>query len=288
MAAIATVPPVQNPFTEADVETFQRDGIVCLRGAFGPDWLEALARGVAWNERHPSRYGGDSVSGDETGRFFDDYCNWPHIPEYRDFVLRSPAAEIAARLMRSETARIFHEHVLIKEPGTSKATPWHHDLPYYNVMGEQTVSIWLALDPVDRATCPEFVAGSHLWGRLYYPRKFRTMANYDYAGTGYETVPDIDADRDRYDIRSWALEPGDALCFSYKALHGAPPNRSANRRRGFSTRWLGDDARYAVRPGETSPPYHDLGLADGDPLPQGLFPTVWPRPAPKDAPAPTV
>jgi hypothetical protein len=28
-----------------------------------------------------------------------------------------------------------------------------------------------------------------------------------------EPMPDIDADRDHYDIRSWSLKPGDAIAF---------------------------------------------------------------------------
>ncbi len=262
---------------ESDVETFRRDGVLCLRGAFA-GWVGGLRRGIARNERAPGEFGGDSVREVETGRFFDDYCNWRLIAEYRDFVENSPAAEIAARVMGSRRARMFHEHVLVKEPGTGKRTPWHQDLPYYNVQGAQTVSIWIALDPVAREVCPEFVVGSHAWGKLYYPRLFLTDENYDYAGGGYETVPDIEARRDDHEIVSWTLEPGDALLFSFLTLHGAPPNMSDERRRGFSVRWLGDDVTYATRPGRTSPPYTDIGLADGEALRDDIFPVIWPRP----------
>lgn len=33
---------------------------------------------------------------------------------------------------------------------------------------------------------------------------------------------DIDGNPDRYDILQWDLAPGDALCFSFRTLHGAP------------------------------------------------------------------
>jgi ectoine hydroxylase-related dioxygenase (phytanoyl-CoA dioxygenase family) len=266
----------QRPWVDDDeIATFQRDGVLCLRGVFAGEWVDKLARGVAENERQPSRFAGNSAAAADGGRFFDDYCNWQRIPDYRDFVENSPAAEIAALVMRSHSARIFHEHLLIKEPGTGKRTPWHHDLPYYNVQGRQTVSFWLALDPVARETCPEFVVGSQAWGKLFYPRLFKDASNYRYDGPGYETVPDIEAERPAYDIRSWALEPGDALLFSFATLHAAPANLSARRRRGFSTRWLGDDVTYAERPGETSPPFSDIGLKTGDPMRDDLFPVIW-------------
>ena len=73
-------------------------------------------------------------------------------------ILRSPAAELAAVLMRSGTAQFFHDHVLVKEPGTSKPTPWHQDMPYYFVDGRQTASFWIPVDPVGETTL-RFVAG---------------------------------------------------------------------------------------------------------------------------------
>ena len=220
-------------------------------------------------------------------RFFEDYCNWERIPEYREFVLGSPAAAIAGQVMESRAVQIFHEHVLVKEPGTSKATIWHHDLPYYCVEGSQNLSIWLALDPVPKAVCPHFVAGSHRWGKLFYPRLFDDGSNYDYEGEGYETVPNIDGEPEKYEILSWDLEPGDALMFDFLTLHSAPGNPCPGRRRGFSTRWLGDDACYTVRPGRTSPPYSGISLQEGDRMREDWFPVVWRdklrRDGPRDA-----
>ena len=37
-------------------EAFARDGVVVLRGAVAPEWLELLARGVDHNHDHPSRW----------------------------------------------------------------------------------------------------------------------------------------------------------------------------------------------------------------------------------------
>ncbi len=91
--------------------------------------------------------------------------------------------------MGSRTARIFHEHVLVKEPGTREVSPWHQDQPYYCVDGEQVLSIWLPLDPVPRSVSPEFVAGSHLWGKLFTPRKFVDHRPYEGSLSAFETVP---------------------------------------------------------------------------------------------------
>ena len=267
---------VQERITAQTAEAFQRDGAVCLRGLFDTRWLDSLAAGLEKNFADPGP--GSTVYTPEgaPGGFYDDYCNWQRIPEYRDFVENSPAAEIVGRLMGMESARIYHEHVLVKEPGTQEVTPWHHDLPYYGVDGDKLCSIWLPLDPVPQSACPEFVAGSHNWGHLYYPRLFISHQNYSEGHEGFDTLPDIEAMRDRLDILSWELEPGDCIAFHMRTIHGAPSTAHIKtRRRGFSTRWIGEDARFALRPWETSPPYPEVKLQPGDPMEHPSFPVIW-------------
>ena len=36
-------------------------------------------------------------------------------------------------------AVFFHEHVFIKDPGTTRGTPWHQDQPYYPVNGRKVL-----------------------------------------------------------------------------------------------------------------------------------------------------
>lgn len=257
------------------VDAYQADGVILIRGLFA-DWVEMLARGV---ERNLAEPGPDSKHyRDDQGRLFlSDYCNWSRISEYETFLKRSRCAELAAALMRSRTARLFHEHVLVKEAGTQIATPWHHDLPYYCVEGWQNVSIWIPLDEVARDTSPEFVAGSHRWGRHFTPERFNTQPLYGEADP-FECLPDIAAHRDAYDIRGFDLSPGDAICFHYLTVHGAPANRSPTHpRRALSARWIGDDARFVRRPGTTSPPFPDVRLRPGDSMDAPEFPLVWPR-----------
>ncbi|MGX2011500.1 phytanoyl-CoA dioxygenase family protein, partial [Enterobacter asburiae] len=97
------------------------------------------------------------------------------------------------------------------------------------------------------------------------------------AHSRFKELPDIDAHQDDYDIVSWALEPGDAVAFHYRTLHGARGNATARARRVFSARWVGDDATFADRGGVTSPPFPELTLKDGEALVSPLFPRVWPR-----------
>jgi len=156
---------------DGQIEDFQRDGCTVLRSLFTP-WIEGARAGVEQNIAAPSFRERTYHPEDGTAPFFQDFCNWDRIAGYRALVRESAMAETAARLMRSRTARMFHDHVLVKEPGNSIATPWHQDQPYYLCDGRQSVSFWVPLDRVPRGRTLEFVAGSHRWGKDFRADRF--------------------------------------------------------------------------------------------------------------------
>ncbi len=261
--------------SDESVASFQRDGVVVLRNVFKP-WVEGVQQAIEENKRRPSwrerTYRPEEGDGCE---FFQDYCVWGDFAGYRALVVDSPMAEIAAQLMHSDTARVFHDHVLVKEPGNAVKTPWHHDQPYYIVDGAQSVSFWVPVDPVPRERTVEYVAGSHRWGIDFKPTRFDGTDLY--AADQSDTVPDVETDRESLDIRSWATEPGDAIAFNFRTLHGAAANPSGQRRRVISIRWVGDDARFAARSGKTSPFFPGLIYEDGAPFGGDQFPVLFPR-----------
>ena len=257
--------------TQDHIDTFQRDGVVLIKGLFA-DYVEKIRAGIETNMSEPGEYAAENLKEGEGGRFFDDYCNWKRIPEFVDVVENSPAAEVAADIMQSKTVQVFHDHVLVKEPGTSKPTPWHQDGPYYFVEGQQTVSFWSPVDPVTDATL-RCVAGSHKWDKPVLPTRWLSEENFYADEDTYMPVPDPDAEG--MNIVEWQMEPGDAVAFNYGILHGARGNEATARRRAFSLRLLGDDARYVERPGRTSPPFPGHDMKPGDKLREDWFPVVW-------------
>ena len=254
--------------TAAHVREFADDGATVIRGLLDADWVATLADGVEHNRRHPSPWAHWYTRPGEAVGFWSDYVTWPAVEQYRRAAFESPMARAAAQLMQSHTARFFHEHVLVKEPGATERTPWHHDQPYYCLDGDQNVSLWVALDPVPASAGMRFIAGSHRWNRWFVPRRFVDHSPYADPPDGFELVPDLDAEIAAGDhhIVSFGVEPGDVIAFHYRTLHDAPGNRLATRRRAVSFRWVGDDARFATRPWEVSPPYAAEGLAVGGEL----------------------
>jgi len=272
----------QVPIDDATVEAFARDGAVVVRGLATPEEVALIERGVERVLAHPSERFLVASPADDTGRFVEDFCRWQDVPEYERFIRTSRAAEVAAALMRSATVRLFHDHTLVKEPGTRQRTPWHQDQPYYNVEGRQNCSMWLPVDPVSEASTLRFVAGSHR-GPWLMPRTFLDDQARWFPEGSLAELPDIDGDLARataaHRILGWALEPGDAVFFHMLELHAAGGVEGPHRRRAFSVRFLGDDAVHAPRTWRTSPDFPGLAeeLPAGVPMDHPLFPQVWPR-----------
>ena len=259
--------------SQSDIDAFQRDGVALIKGLFA-DYADAIRAGIERNMAEPGPYAAENLKAGEGGRFFDDYCNWTRIPEFQDVVRNSPAAEVAADLMQSNSTQMFHDHVLVKEPGTSKPTPWHQDAPYYFVQGRQTVSFWSPVDPVQDATL-RCVAGSHDWDKPVLPTKWLSEEDFYPDADAYMPVPDPDAEGMK--VVEWPMEPGDAVAFNFDILHGARGNQSTTRRRAFSLRLVGDDARYVQRPGPTSPPFPGHDMTPGQRLREDWFPVLFQR-----------
>jgi len=256
---------------------YHADGAVCVRRAFAPEHVELARRAIDANLAALSPRA-KRASADTDGAFVEDFCNWDRLPEMERFIRESPAAELAAHLTGSRQIRLYHDHVLVKEPDTRQRTPWHQDQPYYNVDGVQNASMWFPVDPVDRSATLEFIAGSHR-GPWYMPRTFLDhQAKWFPAGTLAE-LPDFAAAPERWRVIGWELEPGDAVFFNMLTVHGSGGTGPGRRRRVLSVRFLGDDMVHAPRPWTTSPPFDGLldELPAGAPMDHPLFPVLFPN-----------
>jgi ectoine hydroxylase-related dioxygenase (phytanoyl-CoA dioxygenase family) len=259
-----------------EIDTFQRDGAVCLRGMIAPSDLAVLRDGIDANLAHPSPRAKIANGPGDPGRFIEDFRCWQENAFYRQFIFESGIGEVAALLMQSRTARLYHDHMLTKEAQTQAKTPWHQDQPYYNIAGTQNCSFWIPVDPVERSATLEFVAGSHK-GPWLMPRSFMDLQARWFPEGSLRDLPDIESARSDYPIVGWELEPGDMICFHMLALHASAG--TTNRRRVFSVRFLGDDIVHEPRTWATSPDFSDMqaDIPRGAPMRHALFPVVWPR-----------
>lgn len=259
----------------ATIEQYRSQGAAVVRGAFTPDEVALVERGIERNLAEPGPMFKVASRQDDPGSFVEDFCNWQRIEEYASMAVESKAADIAGALMGSSQVRLYHDHMLVKEPGTQQETPWHQDQPYYNVDGFMNCSMWMPVDPVPIESTLEFLAGSHLTG-WRMPRSFMDNQAKWFPEGSLAELPDVEGNRGGFDILGWALEPGDAVFFHMLTLHHAYGVPGKHRRRAFSLRFLGDDMVHAPRPWATSPnfPGLDEQIPPGAAMEHPLFPVL--------------
>ncbi len=262
--------------TPEQIAAFRRDGAVCLRQLLNAEEVGLIRAGIDHNIAAPSPRAKVASQPGDPGFFLEDFCNWQENDNYRRVIMDGPLGAAAGLLMQSATTRLYHDHMLVKEPGTRQRTPWHQDQPYYNIEGMQNVSMWIPADPVRRHSTLEFVAGSHL-GPWLMPRSFMQNEAKWFPEGSLADLPDVEADRSEFPIIGWEIEPGDVVCFHMLTLHAAGGVDGDRRRRVFSVRFLGDDIRHAPRPWVTSPEFPGLAqeLPAGATMDHALFPLLW-------------
>ena len=107
------------------IKDYKNNGVVVLRNVVPKKWITILKRGLKKNFQNPSKYKCVYEINNNKELFYDDYCNWNKINEYKSFIFQSDIGKIAQELMQSNKVNVFHEHVLVKEIGSKKE---HHGI----------------------------------------------------------------------------------------------------------------------------------------------------------------
>ncbi len=264
--------------SEEQIATFERDGVIKIPGLVPAETLEGIHAVADQQLAEPGKWVSDTNPGGTADRLFTTRYLWETNDTINDFAFNSGVGDVAGQLMRSSRARLYFDHLLVKEPHTTAPTPWHQDIPYWPFLGKQIASVWISLTSttVEQSSL-EFVKGSHLWDKYYAPVNFDEAVEdwtTDFVG---EQCPDIDSARGDYDIVGFDVEPGDALVFSAWIVHGSPANDGSTRRVALSTRWLGDDATFAPHPGcDPTVNESNMSVAAGEyPADDSRTPLVW-------------
>jgi ectoine hydroxylase-related dioxygenase (phytanoyl-CoA dioxygenase family) len=271
----------------SDREAFLRDGAVCLRGALDAGALAEARRAYEWSLANPSPSASSYAGGE--GRFYQDLANREAQPIYQGLVHESPAADLAAALWDAAEVWFVYEQVFLKEGGDTRRTPWHQDSSYLPVDGDRLAVLWISFDPVPRESALEFVRGSQR-GPMYDGSRFDPADDTAplYGDGTLPRLPNIEAEREKWDIVGFGVEPGDVVAFHPAILHGGAATRAGQRRRTLSLRFFGSDAVYARRPFLTDQAVPEARatsvfqllpgrLRVGDPFRHPEFPKVRPR-----------
>ena len=270
------------PITDEHRTTYERDGVVCVRGMFDQEWCDELRKAVDEATKNADRY--EHIGPSHSEEFVSIIYLWRHGGLFRDYILNSPAAEIVGRVLGCREIRAFQDHLFIKPMGSPHVMAWHHDMTTWPMSGHQVPTAWLALEPASQSNGRlEFVAGYH---RKLVDEDTIFRASYlrgDFGPEAAPVCPDFNELREdpdfEYQVVGYDLEPGDLVMFHPRMPHGSGDAINARYPRvGLSSRWIGDDIRWKSREGAVDVPGMD-SLPEGERPGGDLFPVVWRRPA---------
>jgi hypothetical protein len=242
-------------------ETFRSDGVVHIPGALDAAALALVEAAFAWRIANPGPAAGDFYA-DSSATFVSVTGDSSAEPVFRRMFRETPVGDIAAGLFETGPVWFTDEQLFLKAGDDAatgaRRTPWHQDASFFPYRGRKQAVVWMPLDPVPLDCALEVVRGSHL-GPLYSTAAFGGDDDTAplYPQTLLPRLPDIEAERDKWDIVSWASQPGDVLIFHPAALHGGGATAPNGRRRSLSVRFSGDDVvRSEVT--DVPPPYESF------------------------------
>jgi hypothetical protein len=256
------------PISQDDVDTYARDGVVCLRRVFDPDWLLSLLPVTMRLLVDKEDFG---LLPTYPGRYMSRT-----IPEFRRFVFESPVAEAAARTLRSKAVRFFFDEIFAKAPQSGEKTIWHTDRMGWPVSGCMVPSLWIPLTPIVEENSLEVIAGSQTQDVRYW--LFSPNARKMIKPDDRVSHPDCEPLRADPNVRflRWRMDVGDMLVVHPWALHYSHGNPTDGWRVALSVRVFGDDIRWDPRPDCVNLAGVSFDeMIQGD-VPQGpLFPVLW-------------
>ncbi len=216
------------PGAHADAaRDFRRDGFTVLRGFLGTDEIAAI-------RAHVERFVATRL--DDLPREHV-YCERPGVPGTLKQVQRlfEHDARFAAMFLRSSFERLAgallgaavsgrNMQYFDKPAAMSRPTPPHQDGYYFMIEPCEAVTLWLALDAVERENgCVRYVRGSH------------RGALRPHAATGTlgfsQGITDFGTEADRAAEVAIEARPGDLLAHHAMTIHRAERNASRSRSR---------------------------------------------------------
>ncbi len=228
---------------EVVAHTLARNGVAIVPRVVDGHDLRRLRRTCdRFDQRHP-----DTVV---TARgFTNDLFDWQQDTKLHAFALRSTVTDLIRQAIAPQRLVFLAYRLTVRSSGAIPPTPWHHDFDHWPVTCTSAYSIWLALDRETDAT-----------GAMSYVRRSHTAT--DPASVLSPGPSD--------DVFCAELEPGDALVFEPRVVHGrATASMSARPRRFLITRWVSADAVY-------HPTERTMSVAPGHMLQEGDLLTADP------------
>jgi hypothetical protein len=212
--------------TPAQIDRFNREGYLTGIRVFEPAEIGAHRAYFDQLLEKVVASGGDSYS------ISSAHLRYGRVHD----LLRHPRIVAYATDLLGENVVGWGSHYFCKMPHDGKQVAWHQDATYWPLSPSKTITIWLAIDDVDRQNgCMRVIAGSHLMGHLAH--RSTEEAEQSVLGQAIQQPeqygPVIDLE----------LRAGEVSIHSDLLLHGSEANHSDRRRCGLTLRYCPVDVR---------------------------------------------
>jgi len=203
--------------TEAQLETFKRDGYAC------PIPLLTPAEVAEYRRRFEEL---EAVTGAEAQ---SRYRIKAHVPfPWLSELIRHPRLADAFEDVGGPDVIIWGTSWFTKKAHDVRFISWHQDSTYYGIDPPESITAWIALSPARRDSgCMRVIPGSHL-GDAVVPHK-ETYDPNNLLSRG-QTIENVDESTATF----MELNPGEFSLHHNKLFHSSEPNHSDDARIGFA------------------------------------------------------
>ncbi|CAK9001653.1 unnamed protein product [Durusdinium trenchii] len=250
--------------TEEQIEQFQEDGVIMIKGAM-KEWVEYLQKVTEDQIEKPHLW---SLVGRMSGMY--DYIQrnmWMTNNGFRDFLYYSPLGHVVSQLGKTEEVRCSTDMLLVNP---NRGFGWHQDNQNGPIDFKDAIRWWVAMDPCgqDGIGAPEYLLGSHRNQSVSSDAVFVSLEDGD-----LNTFPR----KTRY-----TPEPGDLIIWDARTIHRivAPPGQKwedGTQRRAIGGTMAKAGATYINKGGASG--ISDLAghnQLNGEPLGGPYFPRIYP------------
>lgn len=208
--------------TKEQVEQFNRDGYLMIRGLFDAEEMDLLI----WIAKADPQMAQQAYERLDTSRGRSKLWITGSLGEdiYSAFVRCRRIVDPMEQLLGGEVYH-YHHKMMLKEPFVGGAWEWHQDYGYWYSNGCLFPDMASCLIAVDRATtengCLQVIKGSHRMGRI------------DHGKAGEQTGTDIKRVEEvlkHLELVHCEMQPGTALFFPCNLLHHSDANLSPHPR----------------------------------------------------------
>ncbi len=162
-----------------------------------------------------------------------EHLDKPHVWDKRflDFCATPSLLDHVEQLIGPDIV-LFSSHIISKAKGDGLPVPWHQDAIYWDLEPMNVTTLWLAIDAstVENG-CMRVIPGTHTRGPLEHVRD--TSPEGKVLDRGLK--PEFVDERQAVDC---VLQPGDCSFHAPYLIHGSTPNKSPQRRCGYTMRFM--------------------------------------------------